>query len=152
MPKPPEAGVRANPALEAVIVLFMCSAGIGLARAWKSGQDTGIDYAVMLAVPAAAALLFALITSFVPSLVAGGRLRFPLNFTLPLVYTALLALAVALIARLGSNAAVSLTKMPAELRNLHVWAEERTLGFSLVAQVIALSALAAFNSGRKPSA
>ncbi len=92
-------------------------------------------FVVMLSIPTAAALLVVLAGILAPNLVAPGRLRFPLNLTIPPVFIGFLVLIVTLLVQ-SSNPLLRSAQL---IDILTFWSERRTLGLLFVTQVLALT-------------
>lgn len=140
--------IRLSLSLELAFVMFLCSAAVGGARTLRlPGSDT-LSYAVALGVPAVAWLLLVLLACILPSLVAPGRLAFPLNFTLPIVFTALTFLVHGLVMRSGST----LTAPPDRLLPAVIWGQPGALLVALGAQIVSLSAFLMLANGSRRGA
>ncbi len=126
---------RLSLSLEICFSMFLCSAAIAVAQTWQSGKSDSLAYAVALGVPAVAWLGFVVVACAIPSLLAPGKLSFPLNVTLPVVYTGLTALVHGLVMRSGS----SLTATNSRLAPAEIWGQTSTLAMALVVQVVLLS-------------
>lgn len=126
-------------------MLTLCAAGACLSHVWKNGPLTTHTAGVALIVPFIAAILFLTISLAVPDLYAVGTLRFPLNFTLPLIYVSSLLLTLALVTRVG----LSITKPPEQLVTLNIWANWWMLGATLIAGVLCLTVLGLLERDRK---
>jgi hypothetical protein len=84
---------------------------------------------------AVAGLILAVLAFFVPSLVAGNRLQFPLNFTLPTVYCGLVLLSTQLMANVRPPIAL-IGESP---RIDQVWARPDILGTAWLVQIVCMS-------------
>lgn len=136
---------RLNLALETGIMLFVCAGAVAGTRLWKEGASDFLTFAVALSGPAVAAMLFVLLVFTMPALIAPGRIRFPLNVTLPIVYTLLIVMVAMLVLRVGSG-----LSLPNErLRPISVWSQWNIPLIALVAQVVALSAFAVLRNDRR---
>jgi hypothetical protein len=122
--------------LELSFTLFLCSAAIALLHTWKTGTSNLLSYSVVLSVPAFAWVGLVVLGCVVPQLLSPGRLVFPLNLTLPAVYTALLLMIHALVMRTGNSIiAPSDRLLPAVM-----WGQPVFLGLSYFLGALALSA------------
>ncbi len=125
--------------LELSFTLFLCSAAIALVHTWKSGPGNLLSYSVVLSVPAFAWVGLVVLGCSVPQLLSPGRLAFPLNLTLPAIYTALLLMVHALVMRTGNSIiAPSDRLLPAVM-----WGQPIFLAMSLLLGALALSAILA---------
>lgn len=93
---------------------------------------------------AAAAVVFAIVTLLVPGLVAGNKLRFPLNLTLPVVYVGLILVMSEVMATLRTPVAL----LGEEPRIDQFWSMPLVLVLTFVVQVVALTVSASL-AGRK---
>ena len=141
--------VRLTLGLELSFILFLCCAAIAVVHTLKSGAGGLLAYSVVLSVPAFAWVGLVVLSCAVPQLLSPGRLAFPLNLTLPAIFTALLLLIHALVMRTGNSIiAPSDRLLPAVM-----WGQPLFLGISFVLGALALStmlAIALANRRREP--
>jgi hypothetical protein len=116
-------------------MLLLCAVLIGAFRLYQEGFSGVLPYLVVLAVPFTAMAMLLGLALAVPSLTEIGRLAFPINLTFPLVFNALMLLAVTL----WTQSSGSLVATHEILRPAKVWAEPAMLGASLAGQVVLLS-------------
>jgi hypothetical protein len=76
--------------------MFALSAGPGAYQVWLNGVEASGAYWMMVGVPATATSLFLLLSALIPDLLGDSGLRFPLQISLPVVFTALLPTCAAL--------------------------------------------------------
>jgi hypothetical protein len=121
------------------MLLFGCSGTLGAYRIWRQGANRITDYSVAIGIPATASVALIVAALIAPNLVAPGRLRFPLNLTLPIAYLPLmLASLVMWTTNRGSIQATPEVLLPARL-----WAEPGLLAASFASQTILLTLLVA---------
>lgn len=123
--------------LECSTVLLLCAGGGCISHLWKNGPLTLDIASTALIVPAIATILFLFVSFGIPDLYAVDGLRFPLNFTLPLIYAAALVLTMTLISRVGP----SIMRIPDQLEAIKVWGNVWVVGTTLVAGIVCLSVL-----------
>ena len=123
--------------LQTAVTLFAVAAAFGLVRLRQLGLSGREPTVVILALPISATLLYVLAAFTLPSLLAPGRLRFPLNLTLPVVFVALNLVSVVLWTTTGSAA----FQVPEALQVARVWTQVGTLATVAVAQALALTCL-----------
>ena len=111
---------------------------------YKQGQKSMAVYSFTCFPLASAGLLLTVLAVFVPSLVAGNSVRFPLNLTLPSLYSGLVALSSLLMA----NFLPSIALLGDSPRTDQVWGRADFLGTAWLVQVGSLS-LWAMIAGRK---
>jgi hypothetical protein len=95
-------GERARLILDTAGWCYVSACVVVAANLWAAGQVSLLHLGVGLSVPSVSVLLYGMVSLFVPSLYAPGRLVFPLPYTLPMVYVAMMVLAVSLSSRIGS--------------------------------------------------
>jgi hypothetical protein len=81
---------RVSLAMECGMVLFVCTAGPASYLLWRSGLTVKAGYSLVVGIPAIATLGYVFLATLVPSLVLTRRIRYPINFTAPVVYGGLL--------------------------------------------------------------
>lgn len=91
----PESGDRLSLVVQVAAILFACAAFSGL-YLLRGGGATFPGIWIVMGPPASAALLFVGSTLLFPNLLAPGRIAFPLNITLPVVYALLTRVSVVL--------------------------------------------------------
>src|SRR5512142_3166206 len=116
----------------------MCAVGVSLGHLWKNGPLTFDLVASALIVPSVSAALLVCISLGVPELYSVNALRFPLNLTLPVIYTALLLVTTALMSHMWP----SIMRMPDKLEAIETWGNGYVLFVTLLAGVLCLSVLA----------
>jgi hypothetical protein len=131
--------------LEVSTVLLLAAIGSSFAHVWKSGPLTFELGSVALIIPAMTTVLFLCVSIGVPDLYAVDRLRFPLNFTLPAIHTAMLLLSTTLVSRVG----LSISRVPDNFTVVNVWSEPRVLAVTFVAGVLCLSVLGLLDRDRE---
>ncbi|MGV3614642.1 MAG: hypothetical protein ACO1SV_04820 [Fimbriimonas sp.] len=125
--------------------MFSVAAAFGYVRLRQMGVMGFEPTVVVLALPISATLLYVLMTFLVPSLLAPGRIAFPLNLTLPVVYAALTVASVVLWTTTGS----AVFQVPDVLQVAQLWKQPATLVIVGIGQAITLTALGFLS--RKPS-
>jgi hypothetical protein len=86
---------RLHLAVECALVLFACTAGPATVQVWLTRAEAS-GYWMVVGVPLCAAVVFILLSLTLPALYAVSGLRYPLQVTLPVVYTCLLPVCAAL--------------------------------------------------------
>ncbi len=94
-------------------------------------------YALVVGVPASAALIFLLMVFLVPNLIPAPRLKFPLQLTLPIVFCALMPVA----SMLWTSTSASLVAPQRVTEFAQVWQQPRPLITSFVFQALVLTLL-----------
>lgn len=122
-------------AFEATIVLYACSIALGLDEASRAGLQGLNPRLILIGVPASASLLFLTVTLLVPSLLGDGRMRFPLNLTLPAVHTVFVRVAVVL----WTTTPSVLMPPPMELLPAFLWERMKVLILLFAVEAVALS-------------
>lgn len=123
-------------ALDCAALLFPPAAGLGALHVWQRGAGGVFAYLTVIALAAAAALLFVFIALVVPGLLAVGRIAFPLNLTLPLVYgLLLLTLHHLWLASWGGG----VLALPEAARRADVWSRPSLIGLVMLVQFAALT-------------
>lgn len=123
--------------LQTALTLFAVAAAFGFVRLRQLGLSGREPTVVVLALPISATLLYVLVAFMMPSLLAPGRLRFPLNLTLPTVFVAMTLVSVVLWTTTGSAA----FQVPEALQVARIWTQAPTLATVAVAQALALTGL-----------
>ena len=123
--------------LQTALTLFAVAAAFGLVRLRQLGLSGREPTVVVLALPISATLLYVLVAFIMPSLLAPGRLRFPLNLTLPMVFVAMTLVSVVLWTTTGSAA----FQVPEALQVARIWMQMPTLATVAVVQALALTGL-----------
>ncbi len=123
-------------------VLFFCSAAIVVFQLWQAGPQSTVRYGVALGVPFAATGFFLGTCVLVPNVLAVGKLRFPLNITLPLIFAALVLLVVTLWTSTGN----SLVAGPEILRTAKIWLSPSLLAEMVLFQGALLSLIILFRA------
>jgi hypothetical protein len=131
--------------LQTALTLFAVAGAFGLVRLRQLGLSGREPTVVVLALPISATLLYVLIAFMVPSLLAPGRLRFPLNLTLPVVFVAMTLVSVVLWTTTGSAA----FQVPEALQVARIWTQPSTLGVVAFAQILTLTGLGLMSRPRK---
>jgi|GEM_PF-2206498 len=132
-------------ALTCAGVLYGVASAVGAGLLWTNGVRDVLSFMVVLGVAASATILFIVAGLTVPNLFAVGRIAFPLNLTLPVVYVLLLVVSVLLWTSTGS----ALVLVPEPLLPARLWAVPKVLGMTAVLQCVMLSGLAAISKGDK---
>lgn len=70
-------------------ILFVCSAAFGVFQTSRLSPGNSLAYVFVLGIPASATILFILLATLLPGLLAVQGIKFPLNVTLPVVFAAL---------------------------------------------------------------
>lgn len=86
---------RLHLAIECALILFACTAGPATVQVWLNHAEVS-GYWMVVGVPLCAAVAFVFLSLAVPALYSVGGLRYPLQVTLPVVYTCLLPVCAAL--------------------------------------------------------
>jgi hypothetical protein len=126
--------------LECATVLLLCAGGTGLIHLWKTGPLTFQIASTGLLVPAFTTILFLCVSLGIPDLYAVGRIRFPLNVTLPILYTAMLLLSMTLLSRVG----LSISRVPDSYSAINIWSSWWVLFSTFLAGSIFLTVLSLF--------
>lgn len=121
-------------AIEASLIMFICSAGVGCAQVFRSQIDHS-GYVMIVGIPACAAAFFVAICCFFSDVIAFPRLQFPLPLTLPFIFSSLLPVCSLLLATPEG----ALMAPQAALSYARVWQRPLELAVVFCAQVIALS-------------
>jgi len=109
---------------------------------WHSNPSSKASYGIVLGFPAIATLVFLAVSMIVPGLYAPRRMKFPLNFTLPLVYTSLLILTVILCTSTGNSLILPFE----QLKIAKFWLSPAVLALLVFSQVVCLSAMVILKS------
>lgn len=117
------------------LVLFLCSAAVVVLLGKEMGADDPRGWLLALAVPLSASASIPVLASFFPALLLDGRIRFPLNVTLPLVHGALLVAFAAIYGTTG----VAVVAVPEPLQAAVSWAEPARWGPSVALQMLVLT-------------
>lgn len=125
---------------ESTCVLLIAAAAASFSHLWRGGVISIPVIGASLIVPVIASLMFVCISVSVPDLYAVGKLRFPINVTLPCVYVSILILTLILISRVGP----SIMRVPEKLNAINIWSDGWVLMATLVTGIVCLSALGAF--------
>jgi hypothetical protein len=135
---------RFGVALEFSFLLFLVCAGFAGYFLMNEGRGAAVGLrhdwipaVILLGIPSMASLGLVLLAMLVPPLIPGGVYQFPLNLTLPLVYMAVLYVAVFLLLTPGH----SLQAPPEALQIAGFWLRPDILLACLVVQWLALSLL-----------
>jgi hypothetical protein len=128
---------RSKLIIEAACILLLGSAGVCLSFLLRSGPVTLATIGPAFLVPSISTVLFLCVSMAVPDLYAVGSMRFPLTFTLPLVYVAMLLLTTMLITRVG----VSIARIQDNLLPMNIWASAPLLLWTYLTGVLFLSAV-----------
>ena len=123
--------------LECGLLLFACSAGPVCFQVWQNGAEHTGGYWMVVGVPATAAALFVAVSLAIPNLFASGKLSFPLQFTLPVTFCALLLVS----AVLWSTPAVGLLANQEVVKYAQVWELPGELLLVGASQIIGISIL-----------
>lgn len=134
--EPPKAN-RIHLAVTCALVLYACAAGYGGYFLVRLSASPLHYVGVILGLPALATALFLLTAFNVPGLLAPGRLIYPLNLTLPLVFAAYVVLAEMLLTSTGSSLIIPFEK----LRVASFWTSPKVLILVTVSQILCLTAL-----------
>lgn len=114
--------------------------GVCLAYFWHAGSLSLQLASTALLVPAISTILFLCLSIGINDLYATNSLRFPLNLTLPTIFTALLFLSTILLSKVG----LSISRIPESFSAIHIWSSPWLLVSTFAAGVVALSLLALF--------
>lgn len=131
--------------LQTALTLFAVAGAFGFVRMRQLGLSGREPTVVVLALPVSATLLYVLAAFIMPSLLAPGRLRYPLNLTLPVVFVAMTLVSVVLWTTTGSAA----FQVPEALQVARIWTQPSTLGVVAFAQVLTLTALGLMSRPQK---
>jgi len=131
-------GDRLSLLVQVAAFLFLCAAGTGYALIDRSLIRSSEEVAIFLGPPASAALLFVASGLGFPNLMSPGRLAFPLNLTLPVVFALLIRVSVILWASPSSAAFRTLDPLMPALS----WAQAGPLAISALVQCAILSVFA----------
>jgi hypothetical protein len=123
--------------VQTAATLFAVAATFGLVRLRQMGLSGREPTVVVLALPISATLLYVLAAFTLPGLLATGRVRFPLNLTLPVVFIALTLVSVVLWTTTGSAA----FQIPEALQVARLWTQPGILATVALAQALALTGL-----------
>jgi hypothetical protein len=132
--------------VDVATILLLCALAVGLGHLWQQGEDRVGAFAIVAFVPVTATCLFIVASALVPDLLAGGRLRFPLNLTLPAVYL-MLHLASTVLWTSG----IGLTLHWPELLVGRIWYSPRLILGTFAIQMGTLSLLALYRAERSVS-
>ncbi len=132
-----ESTKRWHIAIEASLILFLCSAGVGCFIAHANQADVR-SYITVVGVPACASALFVAISCFFAHVIEQPDIRFPLNLTLPTIFCCLLPVASVLI----STPERGLLAMQDNFAYALVWRHPVNLMIVFLGQVTALSLFA----------
>lgn len=139
-------------AVEVSAILYVAAAIVGIGLLYRShaliaagGSSNTLAVIGVIAMPALAALLFIFSCVLFPGLVTPLRLKFPLNFTLPVVFCAFQYMVVNLFVLSDSQVVV----LPQTIRSSEAWKDPRAALAALLLQVATLS-LSAWLGNRKP--
>jgi hypothetical protein len=117
------------------MVMFLCSAGLGLAHVSLTGADSTWAYIFMVAVPLSTLVTFWFVAALAPRLFAMGALRFPLTLTLPPVFSLLLMVS----ATLWTSTDNSLVSPHPAMSVMALWFSPTILLLQIVIQFVALT-------------
>lgn len=131
--------------VQTAATLFAVAAAFGLVRLRQMGLSGREPTVVVLALPISATLLYVLAAFTIPSLLATGRVRFPLNLTLPVVFIALTLVSVVLWTTTGSAA----FQIPEALQVARLWTQPAILATVALAQALALTGLGFLQKSRE---
>jgi hypothetical protein len=137
-PETSSPGNRLALACTSALVLFACAAGYGGYFVYRGTPTPGHYLGVILGLPALATLLFLVAAFNVPGLLAPGRLVFPLNITLPLVFAAFVVLTEMLLTSTGSSLIIPVDR----IRVATFWISPNVLVLVTFSQMVCLTALA----------
>jgi hypothetical protein len=117
--------------------MYACAAGYGGYFIFR-GSSSPMQYlGIILGLPAFATILYVLTAFNVPGLLAPGRLIYPLNLTLPIVFAAFVVLAEMLLTSTGSSIIIPMEKM----RIATFWTSPKVLFLVTLSQILCLTAL-----------
>jgi hypothetical protein len=128
-------------AMECAVILFLCAAIPGAFWVWRHGGQGMLAYSPAVGLPGGAALIFIAVGVTVSGLFAVDRIAFPLNVTLPIVFTTLLLATHAIWTQITTRGS-SIAALPEGLREADVWAHPGLLGLTVFLQFAALSGVA----------
>jgi len=131
-------GSRFSLACTCGLVMYACAAGYGGYFLYRGSTSPGHYVGIILGLPALATVFFLLTAFNVPGLLAPGRLVFPLNITLPLVYAAFVVLTEMLLTSTGSSLIIPFDRM----RVAALWATPEALLLVAFSQCLCLTGLA----------
>lgn len=132
----PDSGDRLGLVVQLAAILFVCAAASGL-YLLRGGGATFTGMWIVMGPPASAGLLFVGSTLLFPNLLAPGRIAFPLNVTLPIVYALLTRVSVVLWASPASAAFAPYDPMVPAL----IWSRTDALAVVALLQCAVLSAV-----------
>ena len=129
-----------EPGLAALLLLLWpCVLGYLFSRTLET--DSYLPLLILLAVPAVATGLTMLSIAIAPTLLPKGRVKFPANFTLPMIFAVMLTVCVIT----GSSTGSSLVTPSTPLTLAGFWLHWQILAVVALAQFISLSILAAIS-------
>jgi len=134
-PRRVERGDRLSFLVQTAALLFLCAAGAGYILVDRSLLRSPQEYAIFLGPPASASLLFVAAGVGFPHLLSPGRLAFPLNLTLPIVFPMLIRVSVILWASPSSAVFRAFDPLMPALS----WTNAGPLALSALIQAIVLS-------------
>ena len=117
--------------------MYGCAAGYGGYFLFRGSTSPAHYLGIILGLPALATVFFLLTAFNVPGLLAPGRVVFPLNITLPLVFAAFVLVTEMLLTSTGSSLIIPFDRM----RAAAFWATPEVLGLVTFSQVLCLTAL-----------
>lgn len=127
---------KATPVLvETAGIVFAVAVGAAFAVLRAQGAEDDWIYALGAFEPGLAGLFLILLAWLAPDVVAGGKLRFPLTWTLPLLYCSTLAIA----ARLTHSSELGVRPIGEPGRFEDPWLNPRLIAVVYVCQVLMLT-------------
>ena len=141
-PEPSGFAKRMSLASRCALPMYACSAGYGGYVVFKDSSTPGSYLGIILGLPAIAMALMVILTATVPDLLAPQKLVFPLNITLPLVFSSLLLLTVLLLTSTGSSLIIAHDR----LRVAMFWANPTVIFLVTLSQILCLTVLALFKA------
>lgn len=134
-------------AIQLGAILFVCSASFGVFQTSRLAPANRLAYAFVLGIPASATLLFILLATVIPGILAVGGIKFPLNVTLPVLFAALTLASVVLWTT--PNLAL-INQFEIQTYGL-IWKQPLQLGVAALAQMGILTFLTAVREDPNPN-
>jgi hypothetical protein len=125
--------------IESSFILFAISGVLAGFEFWRLHGQGWRVLAILVSVPALASLILVVICSMVPGVLATGRLRFPLNITLPVIHTLLIVVCTKILLTTPNGAEIP----PEAMRPIELWLRWGVLASVLILEFAILTGLVA---------
>lgn len=144
-----EVNARINLATELAIWLFFVGASVGGFAYWRTSESIQFEVlAIVLSIPAIAALVLALIVIFVPGLSGEDpKLNAPLALISPILFAASIILIITLLKNTGS----SLQQPPKPVISALLWLDPKAWLATAIIGIVALTLLSRGNKLGPPA-